>query len=270
MDLVTLGDNGVNSSNRSSQFLTYHKVDTRWEIGITNVFPKQFLRQMSLLNNLQFSVDTISNTLQNTESKYKLALSFDDGYQSIFQNAFPILNKFGFRATVFLIASYIGKWNSWEAQLGWRKFFHLNKEQIQILIQCGWEIGSHSEHHYSFESLTDHQVQNELISSKHKLEEMFNVKIDGFAFPFGRYQTKHILMAIQSGYRIVCVNSLRENLPNELKPFVLVRRPIYLWDTLRTFRKKCVQENLGRVLKFQINIANKLAYGTIFVQKFRK
>lgn len=253
------------------QCIVYHKLDKHWEIGITNVKPKTFHRQMAFLKSQAYIGESITKVFTaNNASPKAIGISFDDGYQSVFANAFPIMQQYNFRATIFVIADYIGKWNDWEAQLGWRKFLHLSTDELKQLINSGWELGSHSNSHRSLTALTDLQAKNELQSSKLKLEDLFGVPVNCFAFPFGRYNIKHLFMAVEIGYQKVCINSLRDKIPPELNEFVVVRRPIYLFDTISTFQKKCFQPKLGFILTKQISIANKLAYGTILVQNYRK
>ncbi len=113
-----------------------------------------------------------------------IGLSFDDGYESVFTNAFPILLDFGFAGTVFMPSDFIGKWNAWDVNLGWLRFKHLDLEQLKILEQNGWEIGAHSKTHRDLVSLSTAELKEEIFDSKQDLENHFSVA--GFAYPFSR------------------------------------------------------------------------------------
>lgn len=108
-----------------------------------------------------------------------VSFSFDDGLSSVAAEAFPILNERSFPATVYLITSRIGK----------PEFLSL--VDINMLIDHGWEIGSHTQNHPKLVECSESELDQELAGSKKILEEaifkssnqVYGVK--GIAFPYG-------------------------------------------------------------------------------------
>ena len=97
------------------------------------------------------------------------------------KEAFPILEKYTFPATVFVISSVIGEPG------------HMTAEQILELADKGWEIGSHTETHSDLTQLTDEQLKHELVNSKQHLEEL-GLIVKNFASPYGKYDERVIKM----------------------------------------------------------------------------
>src|SRR5213594_4668148 len=58
-------------------------------------------------------------------------LTFDDGYASLAQHAYPVLAELGFTATTFLITDYVGKTNTWDVHYTWNRLRHLGWTQIE-------------------------------------------------------------------------------------------------------------------------------------------
>ena len=101
--------------------LMYHALaDERSAISLP---PSVFQRQMRLLHEGGFRVISMSDLVSSLQSGEELpgksvVLTFDDGFESVYTNAFPVLQRYGFPATVFLVADYCGKTNDWPSQPG--------------------------------------------------------------------------------------------------------------------------------------------------------
>lgn len=114
---------------------------------------------------------------QDCSTKALISFSFDDGYLSTYTKALPILEKYGYSGTVFVITSAIGSGG------------YMNAQQLQDLQRRGWEIGSHSHAHTFLTELSDAQLTYELVASKSILESL-GLKVFGFASPGGRYDER--------------------------------------------------------------------------------
>lgn len=111
--------------------------------------------------------------------------TFDDGYEGLLINAKPVMDKYGFSATVFVCTDYFGKYNSWNLKdKTIRK--HMNIDQLLQLQATGWEIGSHGVSHESLLRLSDEELKMQLGDSKQILEELFG-PIRTYAYPYGDY-----------------------------------------------------------------------------------
>ena len=102
-----------------------------------------------------------------------IVISFDDGYQDVYHYAYPIIQEMGFIGVIYIYVEQIGL-NG-----------YVSIEQIKTLANNGWEIGSHSMSH---EDLTrnDSNLAYEVQESRSKLQETIGVKVDTFAYPYGK------------------------------------------------------------------------------------
>ena len=124
--------------------LVYHKVDNEFEYGLTRVSVNTFRKQIKWLSDNNYKLVNISDIKTAVPDEKVAAVTFDDAYESVYTNAYPILKQYGYTATVYVITDYIGKENDWDLNVGWKKFRHLNSDHIKELVEAGWEIGSHT------------------------------------------------------------------------------------------------------------------------------
>ncbi len=124
-------------------------------------------------------------SMNETERKYYIVCTFDDGYKGVLENALPSMKRYGFTATVYVCTEYIGKYNDWNYKDRQRRI-HLDYAELHALAREGWEIGSHGVTHRSLLRLSDEEVINELSDSKSKLEKHIG-QIDSYAYPYGDY-----------------------------------------------------------------------------------
>jgi peptidoglycan/xylan/chitin deacetylase (PgdA/CDA1 family) len=117
-------------------------------------------------------------------------ISFDDGWESQYRTAFPLLKKYGFRATFFIFTNGIGA-----------KYF-MTADQIRELADAGMEIGCHSRSHPYLSKITDTaSLRREIFDSRVKLEQVLGSPVTSFAYPFGHYTPQIVEMVKQAGYR---------------------------------------------------------------------
>lgn len=120
-----------------------------------------------------------------TERQNCIVCTFDDGYKGLVDNAMPILDRFGFTATVFVCSSYIGQRNDLNCKDKTARF-HLDVNELKELQRHGWEIGSHGSTHRSLLRLNDDEIITELKTSKNVLESLFG-PVKTYAYPYGDY-----------------------------------------------------------------------------------
>jgi len=126
-------------------------------------------------------------------------MTFDGGYLDFFQYALPLLKRFDFTATVFLVAESIGKTNSWEKAefeevqlMGW--------PEILQLRDAGIEFGSMSATHQPLTALSPTEIVREGAKSRAILEQGLEKSVKCFAYPYGDFDpiVAHLIGA--SGY----------------------------------------------------------------------
>jgi peptidoglycan/xylan/chitin deacetylase (PgdA/CDA1 family) len=217
--------------------INYHKISEESDIGITSRRPVDFRNDLRWLRDNGFTSLTFETLDPVAVLPQKpVIITFDDGYRSVLENAAPALAEFGFRAVIYMPVSYIGCWNDWDVQFGGRKFKHLTRDELLILISAGHEIGSHGLSHRLLRHLAADEKQKEIGLSKVRLEDMIGRKVDSFSYPFGRADQLSIDLVRDSGYKFAVSGLFWGR--NEAGPFNLPRTNIYRMDSQSALRKK--------------------------------
>jgi peptidoglycan/xylan/chitin deacetylase (PgdA/CDA1 family) len=248
--------------------LTYHKISSRLEIGLNTLPPHQFRQQMIYLKDQGFQTITFRDIFHQNIPPLPLIITFDDGYASVYQQALPVLQEVGFRAVVFIITDYIGKANTWDANLFSIKFFHLDESQVTALAEAGMEIGSHGVTHRALPFLPFEQLESELRRSRERLTALVGKEIITFAYPFG-IQNPVVQKAVQqAGYSFACVNM--RGAGRKANQYCLPRIPVYRTDSMSSFRHK-LSPGFGRQLEIsKLRLISWPARLTPLYQKFFK
>ena len=116
-----------------------------------------------------------------------IILTFDDGSETVLTTALPIMQKYNFTGTAYIVHNYIGITN------------YMDADQIRELYFNGWEIGSHSISHVNLTERTDRQ-RDEIVDSRQKLQGELGTPILTFAYPFGAYNEDSVHYAHFAGY----------------------------------------------------------------------
>ncbi len=235
--------------NRWIPVLMYHKVSieplkTQHKIFVTkNTFEKQmnFLKKRGF-ETLDFS--DLEHFLTGKKSlaefpKRPIVLTFDDGYKDNLENAFPLLNRLGFKATVFVLSDFSIRNNDWDLGEHTTETAHplMTQEELKQSLLLGISIGSHGRTHRALLSLTDQEAFQEIANSKQELEQNLQTKINVFAYPYGKFNTRHEEQVFTAGYQFgVATDS--GGLRLEDNPFAIFRVNIFPDDLgLRFFKK---------------------------------
>jgi peptidoglycan/xylan/chitin deacetylase (PgdA/CDA1 family) len=182
----------------SIPILAYHKVDGRFELGGTRVTPAQFARQMRYLKGAGYTAVTLSRAVELMRSgmitnEKHVCLTFDDAYEGLFTNAWPVLRECGFGATIFALTGFIGRENTWDINWLGLRFRHLSLDQMRQMQAAGIEFGSHGASHRDLRFLSDEDLEREVADSKRILEQGLGVAVRAFSYPFGRYDDRVML-----------------------------------------------------------------------------
>lgn len=142
-----------------------------------------------------------------------VALTFDDGYQSLYTQAQPILQQYGFAATLFLTTAPVGQ-PSYESLPEFAEFARsaplgdrpLTWDELRALAAAGWRIESHGCTHRPLDALPPGQRAAELRQSRAAIARQLGRAPSFYAFPYGRYD-RHALRALaplgyQAGFAV--------------------------------------------------------------------
>ena len=248
--------------------LVYHKVDDNFEWGLTRVTPKSFKDQIRILKEDGFRFITTSELANSDPADKVVVITFDDAYESVYDNAFPILKDENIPATIFVISDYVGELNTWDLNVGNLKFPHATWEQLKVLLDTGWEIGSHTKTHKDLRSLNDDDLKSELRESKELLESKLDITVESLSFPFGRANNREFKAAIEAEYKNGSIfYPIFNHFNAEHEAFMIRRLGVYLWDTKIFFRGKYGKNPLKGIEILKQNIINTFAGITIATLK---
>ena len=129
-----------------------------------------------------------------------VGLTFDDGYADFVTDAVPLLRRYGFTATVYVLPGRIGGSNEWD-KLGPRKRL-LTEDGIRAAAAAGMEIGSHGLLHTD---LTDPSADDELLAaetarSRALLRAVTGGEVTGFCYPYGSVDARSVDAVRAAGY----------------------------------------------------------------------
>jgi peptidoglycan/xylan/chitin deacetylase (PgdA/CDA1 family)/GT2 family glycosyltransferase len=171
--------------------LMYHSVSATGSSGLTRyrVTPEAFEEQLQYLHDAGFRTATLEEWRLAMEAKRPLSgraigITFDDGYRDFLVDAWPLLAKYGFSATVFLVAGRIGQSNEWDQHSG-QVIPLLEWDEIRELQMEGIEFGSHSLSHRVLTELPVQEVAREIAHSKKILEQGLGTHVRVLAYPYG-------------------------------------------------------------------------------------
>src|SRR6185437_10071533 len=134
--------------------LMYHSVEPYdQDPYLVTVRPERFEQQLRWLHRRGLRGTSMRELLAARRAgadRGLVGLTFDDGYVDFREHALPALARYGFTATVFVIADLLGGVNSWDPA-GPRKAL-MSADQVREVARCGIEIGSHGRRHVSLTS----------------------------------------------------------------------------------------------------------------------
>ncbi len=182
--------------------LNYHGVEPAQELTGNIISLRLFRSHLKTLRDLGFKSPLCEifdgGLFRYPEGEKFVLITFDDGFESVYRYAYPLMEEFGFKGVVFVIARYIGRENMWDIPLG-RKW-HLSRQQIRELSESGWIIGSHSCSHPDLTRLRPGELREELVASRETLEDITGREVKLFSYPYGRLNETVKLEVSRAGY----------------------------------------------------------------------
>jgi peptidoglycan/xylan/chitin deacetylase (PgdA/CDA1 family) len=247
-------------TTNSIGILTYHRIAPKTPgvpAPLHNVTPQRFCQQMSGLLSRGLTPWPLQQVLDYRRLNKKIpanvfVVTFDDGFESVYTHAWPIMKHFNIPATIFLNTAYLNQvepfpfdeWGlKWENKVPAEFYRPLSVAQCHAM-QDGMliELGAHTHTHQDFRGRAS-DFRADMQTNIEQLHELFGIERPTFAFPFGSPNLKFAggdleRAARQSG--VTCALTTQSVLVNPLKddPFRWGRMNVFAWDTASTLAAK--------------------------------
>lgn len=167
------------------------------------VSQKQFDAHLAWLRRLGYRSYSLGSYAQTLKNRIPLpaksfAITFDDGYEEVLTLGLPILQKWGYTATVFAVPDQLGGCNAWDD--GRAKL--LTAEQYKVLDRAGITIGAHTCSHVHLPQVDAATARRELASSKAQLESLLGKAVPLIAYPYGESNSPVEALTQEVGFEL--------------------------------------------------------------------
>ena len=197
-----------------------------------------FEEQMRYLKEHDYRVISLSELYDFLQYRYalperSLVITIDDGYRSAYDIAYPILNQFGFKATLFVYTDYIG---ISQGAITW--------DQLREMKAHGFEVGAHTVTHCDLTKIEEgegdqtyvERIKRELTVSKQIIDDELKQDTVFLAYPYSNYNQRVLFTAEEAGYKLGLTVQRGGN-PFFADPLTLKRDPIIKKD-METFLRR--------------------------------
>lgn len=217
------------SAPRSVPILMYHSLSDRAQPRFRKFAlpPALFAKQMAYLAQQHYTTLTVSQYVAAVSSGAALpastvVLTFDDGFADFYTEALPILENYGFAATLYVTTGFVNNTSRFLQREQEMARPMLTWDQLIDIAARGIECGAHSHQHLQVDVLPRDLARDEIVRSKQVLEEKLHRPIASFAYPYGYYQSAVKQLVQAAGYSSACAVRYRlSSLADD--PFALSR-----------------------------------------------
>jgi peptidoglycan/xylan/chitin deacetylase (PgdA/CDA1 family) len=186
--------------------IMYHKIDGNSATSRLSVSPESFKAQMNFLKHRRYNVvkleDLAEMIRKNKLPPKTIAITFDDGYEDNYLNAYPVLKELGLPAVIFIIPAMIGN----DGYLTWDQVMEMSESGIIT-------IGSHSLSHPWLPSQAVQVLDREIADSKRSIEGHTEKDVNAFSYPQGAFNEIVREKVIKAGYKIAVATNPGKKYP---------------------------------------------------------
>lgn len=219
--------------------LCYHAVDPNWRSPLS-IPPEEFEAQCAWLVRHRRVVGAaeaaVRLAISGRLARDRVAITFDDGFRSVFSHAFPVLRRHRLPATMFLVAQTLtpeGRPVDWVDDP--RQVAALTLEEVREMQEAGIRFGSHSYAHHDLTALSEEECERDLRASRELLEDLLETRVTLLAYPRGLHNERVRRAAARAGFaQALSLPDRRE----PIGPYSVPRVGMYPGNGTMTLRAK--------------------------------
>lgn len=168
--------------------ITFHSIDDR--SSVLSFPPETFADLVSGLIHRGVTICTL-NQLLSPDVDNAVALTFDDGMRTVYENALPILRDAQVPAHLYLTTGFVGGRNNWPTQPAAAPSYDMMTwTEIEACVAAGMHIEGHTASHPNLCLLSESQIEDECEMADRAIEQKIGVRPQHFAYPYGAYNSR--------------------------------------------------------------------------------
>lgn len=178
------------------------------------VLARDFARQMRGLKSAGYTALTLhalGEALAGTRPlpPRPVVLTFDDGYENLWDNVHPLLSDLGFPYTVFLVSEKVGQTNDWVAAEGYEPTPLLDWTRIRRMQEDGGvQFEAHTATHCRLADIPRTEARREMAESKDALEQNLGTPVSVLCYPYGSVNDAVAETAREVGYSLAVTTQM--------------------------------------------------------------
>lgn len=219
--LVLSGAAAAQYQNGIPVLLYHHVSDDRGDMAVLTTSPAEFDRQLAALKAAGFTTISPDDLLAYVKGEAvklpdkPVVITFDDGYEDNYSNAFPILAKYGYKAAVFMVG------------INFDRKDRLSSREIGAMTAAGYTVGGHSMTHPNLTALDGPRLAAEVAGSRAKAERVTGKAVRYFAYPGGFYDIRTVEAVREAGFAGAFTVLTGLNEAGRDDPYLLRRIPVF-------------------------------------------
>lgn len=212
--------------------LTFHSIDDRG--SVLSFPPATFAKMITEILDGDVTICTLDQLL-SPDIDNALAITFDDGMRSVYNNALPVLKDANVPSHLYLTTGYVGGKNNWPTQpAGAPTFEMMNWQEIEACVEAGMQIENHTVSHPDLRRLAQKQIEDECEIADLSIEKQFGRRPRHFAYPYGIYDAR-VAEIVGQKYQ-TCVTTALLPLGRKRRAAELPRLDSYYLQNRRNYR----------------------------------